>query len=573
MKKVIVCTAACLTLCGMGVDCLAANPWSDAEKATSQSTTSEILNSLKQAPSKLFDERDKKLPKIEIEKVRKVEEPISQEKVTFATFVLKGATLLTKSDIEPIVTPFIGEKMTLAELQRLAAIISKLYLNKGFTTSYCFIPAQNVQGGKVIFQCVETKVGKLIIKNAEEYNEKLFMRFIRPLRDKPLNINDLNERLKSLSLMPTFIASVEIKRTEQIDVVDLQIELKERPLSSAELYLDNLGSRFSGRERIGGVYNIVNPTGYGDVLSLAARSSMDLELNHFLSVGYKRLVNSQGGLLSLAFAYNDNEVAPDLAGSLRIKGTFENVMVNYKHPLLISGKVIVTGNLQYDFKDVTSKTSSLAGVMYFDKEDKTHVFSAGADIEHLDDLGGWNVYGFSILRGVEGFFDGMRTRDTVWTSTIPITGTIREQVVPAFTLLTANYYRRQQFALAEHKFENIFSVYGQYSWDRVPSAYTFGDGDYGCHTMVEFRFPIIGDALKLSLAHHFEIYANSPKSKKLVDLSSENANWITAGVLGHLDSYNADYYLGYTRGLTGTDSNWDDYRHLDKVSFLVTKRF
>jgi hemolysin activation/secretion protein len=431
-----------------------------------------------------------------------------------------------------------------------------------------------VEAVKVVFKCVETRVGKLVIKNAEEYNEKLFLRFIRPLRDKPLNINDLNERLISLSLMPTFIASVEIKRTEQIDVVDLQIDLKEKPLSSFEVYLDNFGSRFSGRERIGGVYNIVNPSGYGDVINLNVRTSMELDLNHYLSAGYKRLVNSQGGLMSFLYSYNDNEVAADQAGALLIKGGYESVMVNYKHPLMIDNKAVITGNLQYDIKDITSKTSLLAtGDLIFDKQDKTHVFSVGADIEIVDPLGGWNVFGFSLLRGVEGFFNGMRDRDAKWTNTLPIKGTIREGVVPDFTIFTANYYRRQLLPLGAYKFENILNIYGQYTGDRVPSAYTFGDGDYGCHTMVEFRFPIIGDALKVSLAHNFDIYANSSKSKELVGLSSESSNSLTAGILGHLVSFNTDYLLSYTKGLTGLDANWDDYRHMDKVSFFLTKRF
>jgi hemolysin activation/secretion protein len=571
MKKIII-MIVCAVLHCTGSNVQAAPP---TVQDRNDATTNDLLNSLKQQPTQPFDEREKKLPRIEIEKEKKVDVAVSEEKITFTTFVLKGATLLLKDEVESVVKPFIGEKMSLNQLQRLSGILTKLYITKGYATSYCFIPPQNVEGGKVVFQCVETRVGKLIIKNAEEYNEKLFLRFIRPLRDKPLNINELNERLKSLSLMPTFNATVEIKRTEQIDVVDLQVDLKEKPLSSSEIYLDNFGSRFSGRERVGGIYNIVNPSGYGDVINLHARTSMELDLNHYFSVGYKRLVNSQGGLLSLMYAYNDNEVAAEEApGNLRINGDFNSIMVNYKHPLLINNKVIVTGNLQYDYKDVTSKTTLITtGDLIFDKEDKTHVFSIGTDVEFVDPLGGWNVLSLSLLRGVEGFFNGMRERDTVWTSTIPIKGTIREGVVPDFTLFTTNYYRRQLFPLGEYKFENILNIYGQYTGDRLPSAYTFADGDYGCHTMVEFRFPVIGDALKVSLAHNFDIYVNSPKTKDLVGLSSESSNSLTAGILGHFDSFNADYYLSYTKGLTGLDANWDDYKHMDKISFFLTKRF
>lgn len=89
---------------------------------------------------------------------------------------------------------------------------------------------------------------------------------------------------------------------------------------------------------------------------------------------------------------------------------------DYKHPPVISKSAIVTGNLQCDCKNIKSTTSVTGSTPFtlFDKQDKTHVFSIGVDVESLDRADGWDNFSFSLLRGVEGFFNGMRTRDTTW---------------------------------------------------------------------------------------------------------------------------------------------------------------
>lgn len=545
--------------------------------------TTELLKPLRQPPTQLIDERQKNRPEIQVEPEKPVQ-AAPEATILFQVFVLQGATLLTKEEVEPIITPFIGERMTVAQLQRLAGIITKLYEKKGYRTSYCYIPPQEVKEGRVQFQCVETRIGQVVITNAEEYNQSVFLRFIKPFRDKPLNVDELGERLKSLSMMPTFIARVAIKRTPRPDLVDLQIDLTARPINVAEITADNYGSRFTGREQIAGTYNIVNATGFGDILTLQARSSMDTSLSHSISAAYRRLVNAQGGIVSVLAGYSDYEVAPSLVGSpdFYVNGDSTSLTVNYRHPLLIGDSAVVTGLFQYDYKDVTSNTTRRETVSgntvtpqldIFRKEDKTHVFSLGVAMELVDRFSGWNSMSFSVYRGVEGFFDGMRDRDTVWTNTFPVRGTIRERVVPDFTSFTGSYHRRQLLRIRNYGVENLVSLWGQYSWSRVPSSYTFADGDSGYHATVEFRLPVLADQLKVTASYNYEAYYNSDRSKRLVGLSSEDSNSVTGGILGHIDRFNLDYYLTYTKALSGKNAIWDQYSHMTKANFSVSKKF
>ena len=572
MKMKMITSIACiaLLLCGAAPG---AEPFVVTPQERNDSTASEMLKSLKEPPRKLFDEREKNVPNIHIEKEQAAEAPPVDVSFVFRTFMLQGATVLQKEEVEAVIRPFIGQTLTISQLQKLSDLITKLYAQKGYVTSFCFIPSQKIEDGKVIFQCVETRIGRVVIKDAEEYNEKLFIKFIKPLRDKPLRIDELNERLKALSLIPAFIANVEVKRTDKIDVVDIHIELKQKSASSATVYLDNMGNRQAGRERFGVSYDIVNPTWYGDFLNLHAWTSLDTKLSHYISATYKRVVNDEGGILSLTGSYNDYEVEEKKSpGDLRFNGDSLTFLAHYRHPLLLSDRYVVTGTLFYEFKDVAARTSILWTDPVFDKEDKTHVVGAGIDTELVDRLGGINFLSLSVRKGLEGFFNGTRKRDTHWANTFPIKGTIREGIAPDFILLSASLNRRQIVKAGGYSFESLISLYGQYTPDRVPSAYTFADGDYGYHAEVEFRFPILGDALKLDIAGIYEKYHNSSKSRDLIGTSSKDTTTLVTGIVGYLKRYKLDYYLSYVKGLSGRDATWEGYRNYG-ITFYVGRKF
>lgn len=553
--------------------------------------TEDFLKSLKTPPSQQLDERDKNAPHMKIEGETKPSEPAGDIRLTFTTFVLVGDTLLTKAEIDPIISPFIGENLTVAQLQRLADLITKLYAQKGYSTSFCYIPQQNIENGKVTFQCVEPTIGKLIIQNAEDYNEKLFVQFIRPLRNRPLNVNELNERLKTLSLTPTFIADVEIKRTNNPKEVDVYIDLKAKPINTAEISADNNGSRFAGRERVSAVYNLANPTGYGDLLSLQAMSTVDISLSHMFSATYKRLMNSHGGLLTLSGIISDYKVDqsifprtyskgqdgnPVLDAKPEVKGTNDGFTVNYRHPLIVDNRAIVTGYVQYEYKDVTSKTyvHNWRDIQS-DLADKTHVITVGTDIEMVDRLGGWEVLGLSVSQGLNGFFGGMSDSDAVQepTSAGVIRGAIRRNVKPGFTLISGNLYRRQTFTVGALRPENTFTAYGQYTRARVPSAYTFADGDYGGHLSTDFRLPIIGNALKASVGASVERYYNTKASTDLALPNHASIAYVSYGVLGTTPWLNIDYNLTYNQAVKGNQAGWQELRNLNMLTFSASMHF
>lgn len=258
-----------------------------------------------------------------------------------------------------------------------------------------------------------------------------------------------------------------------------------------------------------------------------------------------------------------------------VKGSNDGFTVNYRHPLIVNNRAILTGYAQYEYKNVTSRTyANNWRDIATDFVDKTHVVTLGADLEMVDRLGGWDMFGLSVSQGLKGFFDGMQDSDAVQNDTeVPVKGSIRNKVKPGFTLISGNFYRRQTFTVGSLKPENTFTAYGQYTNARVPSAYTFADGDYGGHLSTDFRLPIMGDALKASVGASVERYYNTSVSTSLGFPNHASIAYLSYGVLGTTPWLHIDYSVIYNQTVKGDQTGWQELRNLNMLTFSASMHF
>ena len=499
------------------------------------------MKNLLKTPAELLREKEKHVPKIKVEKREKKKKEKVKAKLLFKTFVLKGCTLLSKEEVERVVKPHIGKKVSLEELEKISEDLTQLYRDKGYVTSYCFIPPQKVKEGRIVFQCVETKVGNLIVKNAEFYDRRLFLRFFLPLKDKVFNIYDLRNRMKMFTFSPTFIAKVLIRKGRVPGTVDIHLILLKKHIRTMETSFDNRGNEYTGKERISARFNIVNPTGFGDILTVGLLSSMDTRLSQAIYGKYSRIINDEGGVLNILTTYSIYHVDEDKTqGNLRYKGDTKFFAISYNHPLYVQNRLVLSGNFGYEHKDVTSET----GVndwdnLIFDKEDKTRVVYGGLHLEVVDKFRGYNIFDFKLKHNLEGFLDGMREEDTTWKG-MPLSGTIREKVDPDFTVYSFSFMRRMPFKIAGWGMENIFNVFGQYTKDRIPSAYNFGNGDYGFH--LDFGFKnYFKSWLNSAVTYSTEKWYNTSKSKELTGEDSGVISGLKFDLFGTFRKYNLSY--------------------------------
>ena len=100
------------------------------------------------------------------------EVPLEAQRVDINEYVVRGNTVLDAQDIEEAVYPFLGPGRSLADIESARDALQEKYQIKGYQSVYIELPEQQVQGGIVFLQVMETRVGRVRVVGAEHYSPK-----------------------------------------------------------------------------------------------------------------------------------------------------------------------------------------------------------------------------------------------------------------------------------------------------------------------------------------------------------------------------------------------------------------
>lgn len=86
-------------------------------------------------------------------------------------YQVAGNSKLPAIEIERAVYPFLGERKTIADIDKARAALEQAYRQSGYPTVMVEIPVQKVQGGVVTLQVTEGKIGKVRVLDSRYYSQ------------------------------------------------------------------------------------------------------------------------------------------------------------------------------------------------------------------------------------------------------------------------------------------------------------------------------------------------------------------------------------------------------------------
>ena len=148
---------------------------------------------------------------------------------------LTGARAIPREEIARAYQPYLGKKVSQADLAAIASAISDLYRAAGFHLSRAIVPPQDIQGGHVRLQVIEGGITEVALKGegAEQFG-------VRPMLDpvlaeQPSRLPTLERQLLLINGRP----GVRITDTalEEIGVASGRFRLVVVPENLAHLHL------------------------------------------------------------------------------------------------------------------------------------------------------------------------------------------------------------------------------------------------------------------------------------------------------------------------------------------------
>ena len=315
------------------------------------------------------------------------------------TIQITGNTLFDTTALHALVADAQGQNLTLTQLGELAARITSYYQNKGYPLARAIIPAQTIAAGVVRIEVIEASYGKISLDNNSRVQDALLQATLAPLKSgQVIGQSGLDHALLLVSDIPGVVLGATLKPGDAVGTSDLLVSTTPGPTVTGNVVLDNYGNLYTGRARIGGTVNVINPLQRGDVLSLSGLSSGN-GLN-YARLSYETLLNGQGTRLGGAYSALRYALGEPLA-ALKANGSARVASLWAKHPLVRSRDVNLYGQLQLDSLQLRDHID--ASAIKTDRRLENWTLSLAGDARDAFLSGGVNTWALGWTAGRVGF--------------------------------------------------------------------------------------------------------------------------------------------------------------------------
>lgn len=156
-----------------------------------------------------------------------------------------GVTVLQPSDLAAATGPFIGQCLTLKDLDRVIDAINGLYIDRGYVTARAYLPEQDLASGILRIIVVEGKTAGFKFADRDDRGE-LAMAF-PGLEGERLNLRDVEQGLDQMNRLAGWNAKIQIAPGTDAGTSNVIIAAPEAALLHGQLGIDNAGGRTTGR--------------------------------------------------------------------------------------------------------------------------------------------------------------------------------------------------------------------------------------------------------------------------------------------------------------------------------------
>jgi hemolysin activation/secretion protein len=271
-----------------------------------------------------------------------------------------GNTVFSQDTLEALVSGKLNQRVTLADLQLLAARVTEHYRQSDYILTRTVVPVQDVAGGKVEFSVLEGRLGRVRIERVNHVrvpDSVIEGMLARLPKGRPLTQRELERGILMLSDLPGMATQASLEAGDEAGTFDLMIELKATPRFNLSVDLDNQGSRSTGEYRIGALGRINSPFARGDNLDLRVMNSFGKGLT-FGRASYETPLGYRGLRASVALARVQYELGKDFA-DLDAYGTANVVEVAASYPLLRSRSRNLFAKASFEHKELSDHIGAI----------------------------------------------------------------------------------------------------------------------------------------------------------------------------------------------------------------------
>jgi hemolysin activation/secretion protein len=395
-----------------------------------------------------------------------------------------GATVYSDKDFAPYFQDYLGREISLGDVYRVAAALTRKYREDGYILSQVVVPAQRVADGVIRLTAVEGYIDQVRIEGDVLGSRRLLDAYADKIKNsRPLRLDVLERYLLLMNDLGGTVARGTLSPSAQPGAADLTIVISHDRLAGGAS-INNRGSRFYGPWRADLATDFYSLFGRYDRTGFRVVTTGGNDELHFAALSHDQPVGTEGARLGASFSGSESDPGfgaefPTFATSSR------SAVLALTYPVIRSRarNLYARGAFTYYNGETDANGLELS-------EDRLRAIRVAAVFDMADRWRGTNVVEAELSQGLN-VLDASETGSP---------NLSRPGGHSDFTKLTL-YLARLQFLLP--RWTLFAAVIGQYAFNDLlsPEEFAFGGEQFGrAYDAAE----IVGDsgaALKLELRY------------------------------------------------------------------------
>ena len=216
-----------------------------------------------------------------------------------------GATNIPEADLQALVAPDIKEDISVADLWKIAGKVTEYLHKQGYMASLAVLPEQEIKDNIVTIQVLLGYYDKVGFENESKMTTGRAVGLTHAARpDKLIERKPLDRALLILNDIPGVKGHAFLAPGGRQGTSNIIFRLTTTETDGGVAYIDNYGSRFTGRWRIGGSYHWNNISHVGDQIQIGYLQSFGRGIQNY-DFRYELPVGNDGTFAGIEFFRTD----------------------------------------------------------------------------------------------------------------------------------------------------------------------------------------------------------------------------------------------------------------------------
>ena len=274
-------------------------------------------------------------------------------------FEVKGNTLLSQAQVDALLANYTGQNRDFGDVQRALEALEAAYHARGYNVVTVELPEQELNGGVVQLRVVETKIGRVTVKNNHYFDEANIRRSLPALQEGASpNVNAVSANLKQANENPSKQVTMKLQSGEKDDEVDALLDVKDKSPWSVMGNVDNTGTEATGKTHLGVILQNANLFGRDHLASLQYTTSAEEPGRvKVYGAGYHIPLYESGDALDFYASYSNVDSGTVSAGAFNLAVSGKGAVYGGRYTQVLAKRGDLEQHLSYGFDIKAFKNS------------------------------------------------------------------------------------------------------------------------------------------------------------------------------------------------------------------------